>query len=141
MAIDQAILRIFVQPEAQTTSATKLATTGLLVVAMFAFGWIGGRYAPGWSVIKQATIDSYINRYRAMSEAGLDSIVYYVSTKDSTALYELAAQSNDIIEVVKTRITDLYDVRISYANRVPTVRALRSMKQISAVITVPLFCH
>jgi len=130
-----------VQPEADTTSAGKLAATGLLVAAMFAFGWIGGRYTPGWSVIKQATIDSYVNRYRAMSEAGLDSIVYYVSTKDSAALFELAAQSNDIIEVVKTRITDLYDVRINYASRVPTVRALRSMKHISAVITVPLFCH
>ena len=108
---------------------------------MFTLGWVGGHYAPAWTVIKQATIDSYVNRYRAMSEAGLDSIVYYVSTKDSRALYELAAQSTDIIEVVNTRITDLYDVRISYANRVPTVRALRSMKEISAVITVPLFCH
>lgn len=124
------------------SSATKLATASLLVVAMFVTGWLGGRHGTSaWATIKQATIDSYQNRYRVMSDSGLDSIVYYVSTKDSLPLYAMAEQSTDIIDVAATRIKDLYDVRIKYASRVPTVRTLRSMDAIDAVITVPLFCH
>jgi len=76
-----------------------------------------------------------------MSDSGLDSIVYYVSTKDSMPLYAMAEQSTEIIDVAATRIKDLYDVRIKYAARVPTVKTLRSMDAIDAVITVPLFCH
>jgi len=124
------------------SSAGKLATASVLVVAMFVIGWLGGRHGTSaWAAIKQATIDSYQNRYRVMSDSGLDSIVYYVSTKDSLPLYAMAEQSTDIIDVAATRIKDLYDVRIKYASRVPTVRTLRSMDAIDAVITVPLFCH
>ena len=133
---------ISVPPDATTSSVIKPATAGILVLAMFAAGWLGGRYGTSaWSSIRQATIDSYVNRYRVMSDSGLDSIVYYVSTKDSMPLYAMAEQSTEIIDVAATRIKDLYDVRIKYAARVPTVKTLRSMDAIDAVITVPLFCH
>ena len=110
--------------------------------ALFIVGWLGGRFGGGtWATIKQATVDSYINRYKVMSDSGLDSIVYYVSTKDSAPLYAMADQSPEILEVLDTKIRDLYDVRINYSTRVATVKTLRSMKQIDAVITVPLICH
>jgi len=109
---------------------------------MFATGWFGGRYGTSiWGTVKQATIDSYLNRYRVMSDSGLDSIVYYVSTKDNASLLAMAEQSTDILDVAATRIKNLYDVRINYASRVPTVKALRAIDTIDAVITVPLFCH
>jgi len=76
-----------------------------------------------------------------MSDSGLDSIVYYVSTKDTANLYAMADQLPEILDVADTRIKDLYDVRISYASRVETVKALRSLDNIDAVITVPLICH
>lgn len=123
-------------------SLAKLATIGLLVIVMFATGWFGGRYGTSiWGTVKQATIDSYLNRYRVMSDSGLDSIVYYVSTKDNASLLAMAEQSTDILDVAATRINNLYDVRINYVSRVSTVKALRSIDTIDAVITVPLFCH
>ena len=128
--------------KANITSSVKPATAGLLVLAMFATGWLGGRYGTtAYAAVKQATIDSYLNRYRVMSDSGLDSIVYYVSTKDSLPLYAMAELSTDIIDVAATNIKDLYDVRIKYNSRVPTVQKLRSMDAIDAVITIPLFCH
>jgi len=133
---------ISVPPDATTSSVFKPATAAILVLALFAAGWLGGRYGTyAWGSIKQATIDSYVNRYRVMSDSGLDSIVYYVSTKDSLPLYAMAEQSTDIIDVAATRIDDLYDVTIKYNSRVPTVKTLRSMDTIDAVITIPLFCH
>ena len=109
---------------------------------MFTVGWFGGKYGnAAWDTIKTATIDSYINRYRVMSDSDLDSIVYYVSTKDSSQLYAMAEKTPEILEVVDTKIKDLYDVRINYSTRVTTVKTLRSMNQIDAVITVPLICH
>ena len=128
--------------EASNTSPVKLATAGFLVLALFATGWFAGLYGTSaWAAIKQATIDSYLNRYRVMSDSGLESIVYYVSTKDSTNLYAMAETSTDIIDVAATNIDNLYDVRIKYSSRVPTVKTLRSMDAIDAVITIPLFCH
>lgn len=128
--------------ETHSTSPAKLATAGLLVLALFATGWLGGRYGTSaWAAVKKATVDSYVNRYRVMSDSELESIVYYVSTKDSLPLYAMAEQSTDIIDVAATNIKDLYDVRIKYTSRVPTVKTLRSMDAIDAVITIPLFCH
>lgn len=126
----------------EKTSVAKLVVPGLLVFTLFAAGWFGGRFGGNaWATIKQATVDSYKNRYRVMSDSGLDSIVYYVSTKDTANLYAMADQLPEILDVADTRIKDLYDVRISYASRVETVKALRSLDNIDAVITVPLICH
>jgi len=131
-----------VQASSGNLSPVKLAVGGLLVIVLFITGWFGGRYGTSiWSTIKQATVDSYLNRYKVMSDSGLDSIVYYVSTKDHESLLAMAEHSTDILDVAATRIKNLYDVRINYASRVPAVKALRSMHTIDAVITVPLFCH
>ena len=87
----QPLASFSVPSDSSHSSATKLATASLLVVAMFVTGWLGGRHGTSaWAAIKQATIDSYQNRYRVMSDSGLDSIVYYVSTKDSLPLYAMA---------------------------------------------------
>lgn len=119
-----------------------MAIPAVLAFALFVVGWFGGKYGgPAWDTVKTATVNSYINRYRVMSDSGLDSIVYYVSTKDSAPLYAMAQASAEILDVEDTKIKDLYDVRINYATRVATVKTLRSMKQIDAVITVPLICH
>ena len=109
---------------------------------MFATGWLTGVHGQTlWNTVKQATVDSYLNRHRAMSEAGLTSIVYYVSTKDSAQLLAMADTSTEILDVSATRIKDLYDVRINYSSRVPTVKSLRAIDSIDAVITIPMICH
>lgn len=124
------------------SATANLLAPALLAGALFLVGWLGGRYGNiTWDAIKQATVDSYINRYRVMSDSGIDSIVYYVSTKDRAPLYAMAEQSSEILEVTDTKIKDLYDVRINYDSRVATVKSLRSMNRIDAVITVPLICH
>jgi len=109
---------------------------------LFATGWLTGVHGQTiWNTVKQATVDSYLNRHRAMSEAGLTSIVYYVSTKDSAQLLAMADTSTEILDVSATRIKDLYDVRINYSSRVPTVKSLRAIDSIDAVITIPMICH
>lgn len=139
---NSSLKHILVTEGHQNSSTARVAIPTLLVGTLFVVGWLGGRYGEGvWRTIRTATIDSYINRYRVMSDSGLDSIVYYVSTKDSSSLYALAEKSPEILEVADTKITDLYDVRINYQARVAVVKTLRSMSHIDAVITVPLICH
>ncbi len=124
------------------TSINHLALLSLLVAGLFFAGVLIGKHGgSAWATVKNATVESYKTRYRVMSDSGLESIVYYVSTKDSAKLFAMAEQSGDILEVAATRISDLYDVRINYATRVQTVKSLRSMSNIDAVITVPLICH
>ncbi len=124
------------------TSLSNLLFPALLAVALFTTGLLIGRHADAvWTTVRQATIESYQNRYRVMSESGLDSIIYYVSTKDSSALFSMAEGSGTILDVADTPIKDLYDVRINYATRVETVKSLRALSNIDAVITVPLICH
>ena len=120
----------------------KFATPIILTSALFATGWWTGQYGQtAWNTVKKATIDSYMNRYLAMSESGVSSIVYYVSTRDASSLLAMADSSTEILAVDETKIDNLFDVRINYSTRVSTVKSLRAMDNIDAVITLPLICH
>ena len=76
-----------------------------------------------------------------MSESGVATILYYVSSTDSDILFDFASRNENVIEIEASPINQLYDVRVKRQSRVSVVKKLRALDGVAAVITIPLFCH
>ena len=120
----------------------KTCTIALLIPLLFLAGWFAGRHGPAvWTSVARITAESYINRYNVMSESGVASILYYVSSTDSDTLFDFASHNDNVIEIEASPINQLYDVRIKRQSRFSVVKKLRALDGVAAVITIPLFCH
>lgn len=110
-----------------------------LIPLCFAGGWLIGK--ADLTGIKKAITDSYLNRYNAATGTGADEVIYFVVSEDQTELNTIA-NSNDSIRLVESSgYPRLFNVYINYADRLQTLKALRSLATVSAVFTVPLICH
>ncbi len=114
-------------------------TAIILVSLCFAGGWLIG--TANLTTVKKAVVDSYINRYNAASGANADEVIYFVISDDQATLDNLASTSESIRQIEKSDYPRMFNVYLSNTNKQQSVTALRALDSVSAVFTVPFFCH
>lgn len=121
----------------RSTRQFTLAT--LFIPLCFGSGWMLGRM--DMTGLKKAVVDSYFNRYYAVSGTNTEEAIYYVISNNQAMLQEFANTTPDIHRIEYSGYPTLFNVHISYPKRRETVVKLRSLETVSAVFTVPFMCH